>query len=313
MAIAALLKAGFVGQPLPVGAANPGGLLSLWLQQQLFVALHPGFVQFLSIVVLTGSALVADGVVNSRRMFNRRHLLVSVSVVLFTSLFPPVQLFNPGTLMLPLSILLFSQITALYTTTRARTTIVNIGMLAGLGYLLYHPFLFVLPICFIGLSTMRPFKLSEWLLMLLGLLAPAYFILSIQYLSNNWQPMQHLPNFSFTLTRQVWSWYAITATAVASIWLLAGLSSWQQQTRRMLIQGRKNWTILLTMGFLCLPGLFFPTGNTASMLTLLAFPAGSIMANAFVADKKAIGQLLWFWMLIATAALVTWAFKQGWW
>jgi hypothetical protein len=183
--------------------------------------------------------------------------------------------------------------------------------LAGIGYLLYHPFLFVLPACFVGLSFMRPFKLAEWLLLLLGMLTPMYFLLAIEFLSNHWQPQNHVPHFLLTAQNGTHSTYWWLALGTAIIWILAAFVSWQTQTRRMVIQSRKNWYSLLFMGLFMIPGLFIPQGNVFDMLTLISFPAGSLAANAFSGEGKSIGQLLFFWFLVIMTAVAGWGWRSG--
>jgi hypothetical protein len=47
------------------------------------------------------------------------------------------------------------------------------------------------------------------------------------------------------------------------------------------------------------------------MLTLLAFPVAGLLSNAFATDKRSIGQLLLFWLVILAIATVTWGWVNG--
>jgi hypothetical protein len=306
------LKAGFgsaaVSSP---GYEAIGGLLTRFILANWVPVLRPGFLQVLCTLLLFGSALYANYITGNRRMFTQRNMLVALSMLLFTSLFPASNMHLPALIMLPVFITIFAQITLLYQTQNPRSKIINVGLLAGLAYVLYHPFIFVLPACFIGLSYMRPFKPSEWLLLLVGMLAPLYFVMAFQFLTNHWQPQQHLPAFFGSAVHWKAGPYWWTAIAFTVFWLAIAVGKWQGQTRRMVIQGRKNWYTLLIMGLFCLPGLFLPAGHHHGMLVLLSFPLGTLLANAFGGEAKGIGPLLLFWVLAIVIAVVSWGWKNG--
>lgn len=307
-----VLKIAFTSSLPQVEMAGGHGLLSAWLVSPSAKQLSASFLNGLGLFILTGSALYANITLASRKMFSQRHLLAAICFILFTSLFPGINRFSAATLLLPFTIALFDQMARLYTTQHPRSILMNIGLILGLGYLLYHPFILLLPAAFFGLASMRPFRFSEWLLILLGALTPLYFVLSYQYLTDQWHPAQHLPNFSrIGSVNSVSGWYWSTAIVTLVIWLLVAFSGWQAQSRRMVIQGRKNWYVLMVMGLCCIPGFFWPEGNAYPMLTLMSFPAGCLLANAFTAEGKGISQLLFFWLLIIVIAIVSWGWKTG--
>lgn len=309
--LAILLKVGYFSAPAQTPAfVADGGLLSQWLNAHS-AALNNGFIRVVGIIALMASVIYAGFVTGNRRMFNQRHVLVPTAMLLFSSLFPVSNLALPALLVLPMLIGVFASLTRLYQSEHPRTNIMNAGLLAGMAYLLYHPFVWWLPGCFIVLAFMRPFRLAEWVLLLAAMLTPAYFVLAIEFLTDNWHPQQHLPSIGKAVLANNISWYWWLAVGMATLWFLVSFAAWQQQTRRMVIQGRKNWYSLLMMGLLAMPGLFFPHQHMAGMLALLAFPAGCLMANAFASEGKGIGQLLFFWLLIIVVAIVGWGWKSG--
>jgi hypothetical protein len=310
--VAILLKLVYVGEVLPAGGyPDPGGLLVPFINQKMVPVFHARFLPVFSLILLLGSAIYANVVVNNRRMFSQRHALLALCFLLFTGLFPGTNLQLPALLLVPVQIGIFSQLTQLYQSSSPRSIIFNVGMLAGTGYLLYHPFVFLLPGCFIGLAYMRPFRLAEWLLLLISMFTPLYFILSGEYIFDNWYPERHLIRFpvkAISLNLGAFWW---TSIAVIALWLAAAFSAWQVMLRRMVIQGRKNWYSLLMMAVFALPGIVIPFGNQNSMLALLAFPLSGLLSNAFATDKRSIGQLLLFWLVVLAIALVTWGWLNG--
>jgi len=303
------LKLVFIYHPHNDPFSQPGGLLAPWLSGSILPRLNPAFAAILSLLIIFLSALFANYLLASCRMFSRSNLLVALSMILFTSLFPSSNQLSAATLLLPLLILLFRQITKLYNSQKARPIIINIGMLTGAGYLLYHPFIWLLPCCFFGLAGMRAFRVTEWLLLILGFLTPAYFLLSYEFFSDQWHPKAHLISWQFYRHFPLINPYWWTAAAIATIWILAALPGWQQYMRRMLIQSRKNWYQLIFLGIFIIPMAILPTGNASEALTLFSFPAASLAANAF-AGEKTIPSLVLFWLIIITIAVATWAYIQ---
>jgi len=107
-------------------------------------------------------------------------------------------------------------------------------------------------------------------------------------------------------TKNIFAWVAV---GVASIWFLAGLINWQNQTRRMLIQARKNWYILLFFSIFILPMGIFPAGNLMEAITLISFPVGSLASNVFATQEKTKTPIILFWCIIA--AIITVSYNYG--
>jgi hypothetical protein len=312
LVLALLLKMGYTAYQLPAaGYPQPGGLLVQWINQHLVGHYSQPFLNVLCLLLLLGSAFYANVVANNRRLFQHRSLLVALCVLLFSSLFPGTNVQLPALLVLPLLIACFAVLTRLYQTDKARSHIVNAGILAGLAYLLYHPALLLIPACFVGLAHMRPFRLAEWLLLLVGLLTPAYFVLAIEFLTNHWQPARHLPRWQGTALAAPDTLYWWVAAGMGVLWLLLGFASWNQQTRRMVIQIRKNWYALLFIGLLLVPAMLLWPGHLYGVLALLSFPVGCLLASTFAGEGKGIGQLVFFWLLIIATAVVGWGWKSG--
>jgi hypothetical protein len=305
--IAMALKFAFISNPLPSGGPSSGGILENWIYNGWWKVISPGMLAILAITVILFSGLYLNYLLNNKRMFPKTHLLTALSFTIFTSIFPGVQYMHAGIVMLPVIILLFRYLLLLYQTPHPRTTVVNIGLIAGAGTLLYHPFWWMLPCCYWGLALMRPFKLNEWVLLLVGFAVPAYILLSYEYLTNQWNPIAHWPVWNPIKDWPAFNPYWAAAIILSSLWLISGFTQWQISNRRMLIQTRKNWYLLLLLGIFTIPSLFFPKGNLFEGLTLLLLPASALASNAFLNDTRGKLKTLFFWILLISAAIFSWA------
>jgi hypothetical protein len=132
-------------------------------------------------------------------------------------------------------------------------------------------------------------------------------LLSYEYLTDQWNPEAHWPVWN---PIQEWPainpWWVVVST-LSFGWVLSGFAQWQVSNRRMLIQTRKNWYLLLLMGTFILPSIFFPKGNVYEGITLLLLPASAFGAYAFLGDAKRGFKILFFWLLIAACAVIAYA------
>jgi hypothetical protein len=305
--LALALKFAFISNPLPAEPPTSGGLLDQLLYHSWWKILHPGFLAIISITIILLSSLYFNYLLSEKRMYQRNYLVAAVCFVILTSLFAGTQRMQAGIIMLPVTILLFRQMMMLYNNAHPRTIVVNIGLIAGTGTLLYHPYWWMLPWCFWSLGQMRPFKLNEWALMLLSFGLPAYVVLSYEYLTDQWNPAAHWPKWNPLTAPPAWNPWWVSLSIIFLMWMISGFSQWQNANKRMLIQTRKNWYLLLMMGVFIFPSLFFPAGNFYEGLTLLLLPASALGAYSFSNQTRMGPQQIFFWFLLIAAAVFSWA------
>jgi hypothetical protein len=308
------LKLGYFGkspEQSALGKKSPGGLLDPFLYNNFTQNLDPFFVNGVAVILLLFSAVYQNQVLTNRRMFQRSHMLTGLSVLLFTSLFPVEFELHPTIVLLPFTIFLYQQMTALQNAQMPLAVITNIGLLCGISSILYHPFWWMLPCSLVVLAQIRSFRWNEWILMILTFFTPFYFILTYQFLTDQWQPRSLFPAWGYPQMLKVPALPWIIAIAVSILWVGIGFFRWQSGKSRMLIQARKNWYILLTIGLFTLPTLFYPFGNTAEGLTLLSISAAPFAAHAFGEGKKKWPANLLLIMLLFTAGYMVWSVWGG--
>lgn len=308
LAIVALaLKWGFISQPIVENGMVAGGLIGQWLQNEQTQSIPHALGSAIAIIILFLAGLLFNYQLTGKRMYPKSHLLTALSFVALTSIFAGVQYLHPGMIMLFFTLNLFRLSTRLYQSGSPKTLISNMGLLVGAGVLLYHPFWWMVPYALLAIAIMRPFKMNEWVLFLVSLFIPAYLLLSYQYLTNQWNPLSNLPDWKLTLAWPVVNRWWVVAAVMVTIWLLLGFAAWQKSNQRMLIETRKNWTLLLLLGIFSLPPLFFSDGNYAEALTLLLLPVSAFCTYAFLPAKRGWRHTAWFWILVALAATNSWA------
>ncbi len=196
-----------------------------------------------------------------------------------------------------IGIWLLTRLTTLHNTSKAKTSLFNIGVLLGVASFIYLPGMALLLVAWYGLGTARPFKLPEWLMILLGLIAPAYFYYAIMFVFG--QPMQTgFKNFHLVIPTVPYTKFMIASAVFLCVWLMAGYYYMQQNIRRQVVATRQNWG-LLNVYMLVAVCMAFASGKFAmNASVLLMAPVAVVGAAAqFYPGKK------WFPLLMHFAGV----------
>jgi hypothetical protein len=145
---------------------------------------------------------------------------------------------------------------------------------------------------------MRPFHLREWLLGLLGVTTPFYFYAVYLVLNDQWSWAHLWPYFSlsFPVIKQT-AWLAGAAFLLVVPFLSGGYYV-QESLRRMLIQVRKGWSLVL-LYLLC--ALFIPfinNGNNLENWVMAVIPLAAFHACTYLYSSYRIFPLLLFWVTL---------------
>ena len=302
--MAILAKMAYLLHP-PVLVYDAGqGILPALLNHWYVSGGSLGFSVFLALLINVGSALYANNIMAGQRMFLKPSFMIAACMILMSSLLPEANLVTAPLLLLPLLIYIYQQITKLYNTAKPRTIIYNVGLAGGIGIILYHPFAVFVVAMLGGIASMRTFRIQEWLIWLLGLATPYYLYLSWQFLKGYWHPQDQLVILHLSIRHFSKDVYSLIAAGMAVAWAIAGIAAWQPNLRRMLIQQRKNWALLLLLAAIAAFLLFWKTSDAADNFALAVFPFSCFAASAFVFPKKLLWPTILFWLVVLAIMLI---------
>jgi hypothetical protein len=159
----------------------------------------------------------------------------------------------------------FIKLFKLYNVQVSSGVVFNIGLVIGLSSFIYFPSLVFVLCIFLGLMILKPFRANEALLVILGILTPYYFYAVYLFLADKFTIKAFLPAVTFHLPQlKSTIWIGIAVLLMGIPFLMGGYYI-QNNLRKMLIQARKNWSILLLYLLL---SLFIPfINNTDSLQT----------------------------------------------
>ncbi len=149
-----------------------------------------------------------------------------------------------------LLVFIFYRMVELYNSTKGMSKIFNIGLFTGFVTLLYQPALvFVLMLPF-SLFIMRPFRIREWLVGLLGITVPYYFLALEPLFTNHWSWKHLLPSLQLDFPAMPSSIYITISIILMVIPFIIGGFFVQANLNKMLIQIRKSLELVVAVSYL---------------------------------------------------------------
>lgn len=257
----------------------------------------------ITFTLLFSQAVYFNKLVNDLRIMQRPHYLTGMSYLLITSLFTEWNVLSSPLIINSILIWVWSKMSGLYSDPKPKTSLFNIGIAIGIGTFFYFPSIAFSALIIFGLAITRPFKLAEWLMALLGIITPYYFLLALVFLTDKWKGYK-FPGFAVTapvFDQSRWAYLAIIIVVISSI---IGIFYIQQNFRRQLIQARKTWNLT----FLYLPvAVFVPFVNATHSFEywiLCAVPVSAFVAATFLYPAKKWFPTLLHWLMVAFVIVI---------
>ena len=294
-----------VAAPL-IETNNGDGVFSLLLRNY-FVGIPQALLFVIYHLVVLFQAIRLNMVLSEWRMFQNNTYTTAMAYVLLSGIMPEWCVISPALIANFLLIWIFIKLTRLYNHPSPKTLLFNTGLIIGLSVICYHPTAILIGVVLFALMVVRPFRVAEWVVLLMGILLPYYFLFGILFLNDDlYHFSSFIPYLKLNLPVAAWSAPLIIRLSVLVIMLISGLVFWQLTHRRMVIQIRKTWGIMMVMLFVLLPipFIFRQAGLGSAYLTLI--PLAAFSANAFSTPRRLTLPNILFWLAIAVLAYNNW-------
>ena len=229
----------------------------------------------------------------------RVNFLPATAFLVITSLMPEWNHFSAPLLVNTLVLLIFSGLFNISNQYSIKATVFNIGVAVGISSFVFFPSIILFFWLIFALMVMRSIRLNEWLICLLGVTMPYYFYAAHLFFSDNWS-WQHLfqPVTVALPTPGQSLWLAIGSILLIVPFLIGGYYV-QENLRKMLIQVRKNWSLMLIY---LLFALFIPflnnTGEGFENWILIIVPFASFHACTYLYPPQRWIPVVIFWLSI---------------
>lgn len=290
----------FLHPHIPVAQPTDGFLYHKFLKLLLPAGNYaPIIYPAIVLVLVLSQAISFSNFINNQKLLPKPNFLPAMAYVLITSLFPEWWQLSSTLMVNSLLVGVWSMLSSLFNNPRPKTIVFNAGLLVGVVSFLYFPAIAFIILIFFALINMRPFQLSEWMIAIIGVLTPYYFLFAYLFLTRDWNPFTYLPSVSISLPRfqqDIWAWAAIVLMIIP--FLFSGFYI-QGNILRMLIQVRKSWGLMLTYLVISLFIPFINSTSTFDYWILCALPFAAFHAYTFFYIEKRWLAALMHWLFIA--------------
>lgn len=292
-----LLKMPLFLYPKNITATPVDGRLYQWLIS-LLPSANGAVCSLLSFIILYTQALMINYLVNEYKMIARVNYLPAMAYLLLTSLLPEWNFLSSPMLANTFILWMFIYLFRLYSAANARPQVYNIGLIAGITSYIYFPSAAFILCILLGLMILKPFRVNEIFLFLLGCATPYYFHIVYLFLADRLNFANFFPHISVKIPVIKNSIWLAAAILLLTIPFLLGGFYVQTHLRKMLIQVRKNWSILLLYLLLAFFVPFINSDPSFQTWILVTAPFAAFHACAYFYPVKRWFPLLLFFITL---------------
>jgi hypothetical protein len=256
----------------------------------------PFIYSLITYLLLFTQAVSFNRIINDQRLIQRTTYLPAMSYLLITSIFPEWNILSSPLIVNTLLIWVWLKINGLYNTLNPKTALFNIGMAIGVSAFFYFPSLgFALLIVF-ALILIRPFNPAEWVITLVGIITPFYYLLVWLFLSDNFKFYKSpVLAIGYPVIQNYWLLGAIALVLIA---FLTGAYFVQANFRKQVVQIRKSWSLILFYLLIAVLLPFINDTRSFQYWILTAVPLSAFIACAFLYPSKKWFPGLLHWLIV---------------
>ena len=242
---------------------------------------------YLALILSVVQAIIFNRIVNEYNLLGKQSFLPALMYVTCSSLLVHFLVLTPVLLCNFLVIWMLDKFLSIHRKESAQGTMFDLGMIIGVGALIYLPFISMMLLLWICLIIFRPFNWREWIAGLIGL-ATVYFFIAVAYYWTD--SFEELKNFKVPLAIEfklfnidIYNYLVLIPLVVI---LFLSVISIQQKLYRSYVHIRKAFLMLFFIFIFSLLS-FFITSKYQVYHFLLAVPAASVfMAFYFMSSNK---------------------------
>jgi len=275
-----LLKLPLFLYPKNIVASSIDGRIYQWFISILPPA-SPMVYSVIAFSLLYTQALMINYMVNEYRMIIKATFLPAMAYLLITSLLPEWNYLSSPMLANSFIIWMFIYLFRLYNSSNAKAQVYNIGLITGITSYIYLPSAAFLLCVLLGLMILKPFRFNEIVLFFLGCLTPYYFHGVYLFLFGELSFRNFFPHISVRIPLLKNSIWLAGSILLLTIPFLVGGYFVQANLRKMLIQVRKNWSVLLIYLLLAFFVPFVNSDQSFETWVLVTVPFAAFHACAY--------------------------------
>lgn len=308
---AVVLKLPMFIYPVKPLAQQTDGFLYRYLLLQLdkVAGQLPGVYAAIAFLLLFMQAIIFNQLANAQKLMPKPHYLTAMSFLLITSLFKEWNMLSGPLIAGSLMVWVWARMSALNTVRNVTGTLFNCGTVIGIATFFYFPSIAFSALIIFGLVIIRPFRLAEWVVSLLGILTPWYFLLSFVFLTDRWKNYK-LPGVSITLPKFYDNKWALAAIIIVLFTTLIGFYFIRKNFLRQLVQTRKAWSLVFLYFIVAVFIPFINASHSFEYWILCAIPLSAAAGAAFFYPGVKWFPRLLHWLMVAFVVALNYFVKK---
>jgi hypothetical protein len=229
-------------------------------------------------------ALWLNQLVNKYNLLGKPTFLPALMYITVSALLVPFLVLSPPLICNFLVLLMIDKIFSFYKDENAKTIAFDLGMIVGIGTLIYFPYIYMFLAVWIGLVIYRAFNWREWVGVLVGFITIFFFLAVYYYLTDRmnqfyaiWLPLgRSFPN-------QIgFNYYNYLMLIPVIIIFALGFISIRKNYFKSYVHIRKSFQMLIVVFIIAALSFYVKTNFRVSHFILCAVPAAIIFAYYFL-------------------------------
>lgn len=267
----------------------------------------PFLITFFAVVNIFGQAIFVNRIANRHHLYPKATYLPALTYILVTSLFKDWNYLSAALISNWLLLAMLSEMLQLYSASDVRKQIFNIGCFISITAMLIFPNILFIALLLLSLAILRPFKVAEWLVGLLGLITPFYFLAGILYLTNDLGLLKKMVTVGFSLPKHIQHPEMVLASfSLIVLMLIVGIFYLNNFMGRMLFQNKKWWWVVIASFVISLAAGAFTVAKGYNQWMAVLLPASFIIANVWFEERKKRISTIFFYLCIAVVIFAQW-------
>ncbi|MBS1929441.1 MAG: hypothetical protein KIS82_04175 [Ferruginibacter sp.] len=262
----------------------------------------------LAFILIFTQATVLNYLCNHFKLTPHPNYLTGMSYILISSLFSEWFTLSSAMIANTFFIWIIYGLAGINSSQKIKSTLFNLGLILGIACFFYYPALFFLFLVLVGLAFMRPFRIAEWLMVVLGFLTPFYFLVSILFL-NNRLTVPTLPEPVITLPFISQLPWAISSLALIGFSALVGVYFINLNMRRQIVHIRKFWSLIFFYSLFAVLVPFLNNTRSFHDWILAVVPISMMAGVAFLSPQKKWFRVFVHWAMVLVALVMGYYFR----
>lgn len=257
---------------------------------------------FLAGIVVLIQALLLNYLINHYNLLGKPTFLPSLMYITLSGLFTPFLVLSPPLICNFLLIWMLFKLFNLYKGDDAKSTAYDLGIIVGLGSLIYFPFIFLFLAIWIALIIFKPFNWREWVAGIIGYVTIFFFLAVFYFLNNRLNQFYNiwLPLGSKFPNRININYYNYLILIPVIIILLLCFVKLRENFFRSYVQVRKSFQLLFFVFIITIISFYVKAEFNLNHFLLCAIPAAVFFAYYFLyATNKWVYESLFFLLLVS--------------